>query len=131
MINLPPADWKHIQAQIAAASKQSMHAGTHYRVFEHNIDIIQFWLFFKRVHLYSTFFKINLKARYILRFEKMRKLSVTKTPLMLFCILYSCVYRMYFICCDRKDILSPCHASNVVRKSGSLHQVLDCRTTAL
>ena len=26
MINLPPADWKHIQAQIAAASKQSMHA---------------------------------------------------------------------------------------------------------
>ena len=27
MINLPPADWKHIQAQIAAASKQSMHAG--------------------------------------------------------------------------------------------------------
>ena len=29
MINLPPADWKHIQAQIAAASKQSMHAGTH------------------------------------------------------------------------------------------------------
>ena len=30
MINLPPADWKHIQAQIAAASKQSMHAGTHF-----------------------------------------------------------------------------------------------------
>ena len=29
MMNLPPADWKHIQAQIAAASKQSMHAGTH------------------------------------------------------------------------------------------------------
>lgn len=30
MINLPPADWKPIQAQIAAASKQSMmHAGTH------------------------------------------------------------------------------------------------------
>ena len=29
MINLPPADWKHIQAQIAAASKQSTHAGTH------------------------------------------------------------------------------------------------------
>ena len=29
MINLPPADWKHIQVQIAAASKQSMHAGTH------------------------------------------------------------------------------------------------------
>ena len=30
MINLPPANWKHIQAQIAAASKQSMHAGTHF-----------------------------------------------------------------------------------------------------
>ena len=30
MINLPPADWKHIQAQIAAASKQSMHAGTQF-----------------------------------------------------------------------------------------------------
>ena len=30
MINLPPADRKHIQAQIAAASKQSMHAGTHW-----------------------------------------------------------------------------------------------------
>ena len=30
MINLPPADWKHIQTQIAAASKQSMHAGTHF-----------------------------------------------------------------------------------------------------
>ena len=30
MINLPPADWKHIQAQMAAASKQSMHAGTHF-----------------------------------------------------------------------------------------------------
>ena len=30
MMNLPPADWKHIQAQIAAASKQSMHAGTHF-----------------------------------------------------------------------------------------------------
>ena len=30
MINLPPADWKHTQAQIAAASKQSMHAGTHF-----------------------------------------------------------------------------------------------------
>ena len=30
MINFPPADWKHIQAQIAAASKQSMHAGTHF-----------------------------------------------------------------------------------------------------
>ena len=30
MINLPPADWKHIQAQIAAASKQSMHDGTHF-----------------------------------------------------------------------------------------------------
>ena len=30
MISLPPADWKHIQAQIAAASKQSMHAGTHF-----------------------------------------------------------------------------------------------------
>ena len=30
MINLPTADWKHIQAQIAAASKQSMHAGTHF-----------------------------------------------------------------------------------------------------
>ena len=30
IINLPPADWKHIQAQIAAASKQSMHAGTHF-----------------------------------------------------------------------------------------------------
>ena len=30
MINLPPADWKHIQAQIAAASKQSIHAGTHF-----------------------------------------------------------------------------------------------------
>ena len=30
MINLPPADWKHIQAQIAAASKQSMHAGTRF-----------------------------------------------------------------------------------------------------
>ena len=30
MINLPPADWKQIQAQIAAASKQSMHAGTHF-----------------------------------------------------------------------------------------------------
>ena len=30
MINLPPADRKHIQAQIAAASKQSMHAGTHF-----------------------------------------------------------------------------------------------------
>ena len=30
MINLPPADWKHIQAQIAAASKQSMHAGIEY-----------------------------------------------------------------------------------------------------
>ena len=28
MINLPPADWKHIQTQMAAASKQSMHAGT-------------------------------------------------------------------------------------------------------
>ena len=27
MINLPPADWKHIQVQMAAASKQSMHAG--------------------------------------------------------------------------------------------------------
>ena len=33
MINLPPADWKHIQAQIAAASKQSMHAGTHISAF--------------------------------------------------------------------------------------------------
>ena len=31
MINLPPADWKHIQAQMAAASKQSMHAGTQLR----------------------------------------------------------------------------------------------------
>ena len=30
MINLPPEDWKHIQAQIAAASKQSMHAGTQF-----------------------------------------------------------------------------------------------------
>jgi len=30
MINLPPADWKHIQAQMAVASKQSMHAGTHF-----------------------------------------------------------------------------------------------------
>ena len=30
MINLPPADWKHIQAQMAAAFKQSMHAGTHF-----------------------------------------------------------------------------------------------------
>ena len=30
MINLPPADWKHIQAQIAAASKQSMHAVTQF-----------------------------------------------------------------------------------------------------
>ena len=30
MINLPPADWKHIQAQMAAASKQSMHAGTRF-----------------------------------------------------------------------------------------------------
>ena len=30
MINLPPADWKHIQVQIAAASTQSMHAGTHF-----------------------------------------------------------------------------------------------------
>ena len=30
MMKLPPADWKHIQAQIAAASKQSMHAGTHF-----------------------------------------------------------------------------------------------------
>ena len=30
MINLPPADWKRTQAQIAAASKQSMHAGTHF-----------------------------------------------------------------------------------------------------
>ena len=30
MINLPPVDWKHIQVQIAAASKQSMHAGTHF-----------------------------------------------------------------------------------------------------
>ena len=30
MINLSPADWKHIQAQMAAASKQSMHAGTHF-----------------------------------------------------------------------------------------------------
>ena len=30
MINLAPADWKHIQAQIVAASKQSMHAGTHF-----------------------------------------------------------------------------------------------------
>ena len=29
-INLPPADWKQIQAQMAAASKQSMHAGTHF-----------------------------------------------------------------------------------------------------
>ena len=29
MINLPPADWKRIQARMAAASKQSMHAGTH------------------------------------------------------------------------------------------------------
>ena len=32
MINLPPADWKHIQAQIAAASKQSMHAGTQFHL---------------------------------------------------------------------------------------------------
>ena len=30
MINLPPADWKHIQAKIAAASKQSMQSGTHF-----------------------------------------------------------------------------------------------------
>ena len=30
VIKLPPVDWKHIQAQIAAASKQSMHAGTHF-----------------------------------------------------------------------------------------------------
>ena len=30
MINLLPVDWKHIQAQMAAASKQSMHAGTHF-----------------------------------------------------------------------------------------------------
>ena len=30
MINLPPADWKHIQAQTAAASKQSMHAVTQF-----------------------------------------------------------------------------------------------------
>ena len=30
MMNLPPADWKHIQAQIAATPKQSMHAGTHF-----------------------------------------------------------------------------------------------------
>ena len=30
MINLPPADRKHIEAQMAAASKQSMHAGTHF-----------------------------------------------------------------------------------------------------
>ena len=30
MINLPPADRKHIQAQMAVASKQSMHAGTHF-----------------------------------------------------------------------------------------------------
>ena len=29
MINLSPADWKHIQAPMAAASKQSMHAGTY------------------------------------------------------------------------------------------------------
>ena len=28
MIYLPPADWKHIQAQNGAAYKQSMHAGT-------------------------------------------------------------------------------------------------------
>ena len=30
MINLPPADWKHIQAQMVATSKQSMHAGAHF-----------------------------------------------------------------------------------------------------
>ena len=30
MINLPPSYWKHIQAQIAAASKKPMHAGTHF-----------------------------------------------------------------------------------------------------
>ena len=30
VINLPPADWKHTQAQIAAASKYSMHADTHF-----------------------------------------------------------------------------------------------------
>ena len=33
MINLPPADWMHTQAQIAAASKRSMHAGTHFTDF--------------------------------------------------------------------------------------------------
>ena len=30
MISLPPANRKHIEVQVAAASNQSMHAGTHF-----------------------------------------------------------------------------------------------------
>ena len=30
MISLPPADRKHVQAQVAAASNQPMYAGTHF-----------------------------------------------------------------------------------------------------
>ena len=42
MINLPPADWKHIQAQMAAASKQSMHAGTHFTDLERIENSVNF-----------------------------------------------------------------------------------------
>ena len=50
MINLPPADWKHIQAQIAAASKQSMmHAGTH---LENIASLVKSSGFFRLLYFY-------------------------------------------------------------------------------
>ena len=62
-------------------------------------------------------------ARYILGFEKTKKklrdIDPFKAPL------HSVQLReMYFIC--RFANMSSCHASNVVRKSSTLYQVLDC-----
>ena len=92
---------------------------------QHFTIIMKFWLFFYsgRVHECSNFFKIWLMARHTCTCTSM---GFEKPSLRLLCILYRWV-QFYLSWLIRHE----CHlvkVQNVVSKSDSLHQVLDCWT---